>query len=641
MSQRTRTVLGPTSLFLALMVITLFAPPISAQDSGQEKPVKTKDTKTTKAKSEELEEAAAQRRTVAISLVLSLADEAKGFKDQTRRARVQARAADVLWDTDQDRARELFHRAWDAAEIADSENAKQQAEEMKKMEGGGGPVVLRGGPDLRSEVLRLVAKRDRKLGEDFLKAFDETNRKARDEADAQKRLNPTGADPGAAKRLQLARRLVDDGQIERAMQFAAPALNSVNQDSIFFLSALREKNAQLADTAFATLLTRSASDPTSDANTVSGLSSYVFTPFLYVTFDSEGGANQSRMRGPTPPPAVAPELRNSYMRVAYQILMQPLAAPDQDHTTSGRTGKYLTIKRMLPLFDQYAADLAPALRTQMTALTSYVPPPLQEESNAAVSQGILPDETATEPTQRMQERLDHAKTSDERDGIYADYAASLTQKGNPLGRELVDKIEDAELRKNVKAYTDFEWAQFAVRNKDAAELARTAKNGELTSIQRVWAYTNAAKLIATTERSQAIEFLDEALKEGRRISGGDPDRARALIAVTVGLVDLDQVRAWETLAEVVKAANSAEGFTGEDSRVSSSLRTKQMVVMSNASAPEFDLLTPFRLLARADLLRAIQLAKGFTGEAPRAVATLAIARSVLEKPSGELAASAN
>jgi len=66
-----------------------------------------------------------------------------------------------------------------------------------------------------------------------------------------------------------------------------------------------------------------------------------------------------------------------------------------------------------------------------------------------------------------------------------------------------------------------------------------------------------------------------------------------------------------------------------------------MVVARNASAPEFDLLTAFRLLARADLMRAIQLAKGFTSEAPRAVATLAIARSVLEKPSEPLAASAN
>jgi hypothetical protein len=632
MSRRTRAVLAATSLFLGLTLTPVVAPAISAQE-------KLAKAKATKPKSEEVDEAAAQRRTVAISLVTSLADEAKSFKDQTRRARIQARAADVLWDTDQDRARELFHRAWDAAEVADNETAKKQAEEMKKMESG--PVALRNGPDLRSEVLRLVAKRDRKLGEEFLKALDEANQKAREDADAQKRLDPTGADPGAAKRLQLARRLIDDGQIERAMEFAAPALNSINRDSIFFLSVLREKNAQQADNAFANLLARGASDPLSDANTISGLSSYLFTPFLYVTFDSQGGANDMRMRGPTPPPAVAPELRNNFLKVAYQILMQPLPAPDQDHSTSGRTGKYLVIKRLLPVFDQYAADLSPALRTQMTALTSFVPDDLQRGENAAVNRGILPEETVTDPTQHMQERLDRAKTSGERDDIYADYAVSLTEKGDPLAKELVNKIEDSELRKNVKAYTDFEWTQIAVRNKDAAEIARLAKNGELTSIQKVWAYTNAAKLLVATERSHAVELLDEALNESRRISGSDPDRARSLTAVAVGLAELDQVRAWETLAEVVKAANSAEGFTGEDTRMTSMLRTKGMVVMGSGTAPEFDLLMAFRALARADVMRAIQLAKGFTGEAPRAVATLAIARSILEKPGEPLAASAN
>ncbi|HKN82299.1 MAG TPA: hypothetical protein VJW17_02630 [Pyrinomonadaceae bacterium] len=81
----------------------------------------------------------------------------------------------------------------------------------------------------------------------------------------------------------------------------------------------------------------------------------------------------------------------------------------------------------------------------------------------------------------------------------------------------------------------------------------------------------------------------------------------------------------------MKAANSADGFTGEDSRISARLQTKFMVVMTSGTADDFDLLAVFRHLARADLLRAIQVAKTFTGEAPRAVATLAIARSVLEK----------
>jgi hypothetical protein len=198
-------------------------------------------------------------------------------------------------------------------------------------------------------------------------------------------------------------------------------------------------------------------------------------------------------------------------------------------------------------------------------------------------------------------------------------------------RDLVDKIEDTELRKSVKAYTDFQLASRAIQKKDATEAVRLAKSGELTSVQRVWTLTSAAKLVAASERSRAVDLLEEALAESRRISQSDPDRARALTAVAAGLAELDPVRAWETLAEVVKAANGAEAFTGEDSRISARVSTKQMTVTTNSSAEDFDLLAVFRYLARADLLRAVQLAKTFTGEAPRAVATLAIARSVLEQ----------
>jgi hypothetical protein len=231
----------------------------------------------------------------------------------------------------------------------------------------------------------------------------------------------------------------------------------------------------------------------------------------------------------------------------------------------------------------------------------------------------------------MQERLDHATRSEDRDAIYADYAVALIADGDPRGRELVDKIENTELRKSVRAYTDFELTDTAIRKKDAAEAVRLVKNGDLTSIQKVWALTAAAKLLVATERSRALDILEQALAEARRIDGSDPDRAKALTGVAVGFGELDLVRAWEILGEVVKAANGSDGFTGEDSRISSRLQTKYMVVMNAASAVDFDLLALFRHLARADLLRAIQVAKTFTGEAPRAVATLAIARSVLEK----------
>src|SRR5881296_741901 len=103
---------------LAVLVVT-FCTSISTNSTfGQSQPNKSK---TSKPANTEMDDEAAQRRAVAISLVTSLADEARSFKDQTRRARVQARAADVLWDTDPERSRELFRRAWDAAAIVDEE----------------------------------------------------------------------------------------------------------------------------------------------------------------------------------------------------------------------------------------------------------------------------------------------------------------------------------------------------------------------------------------------------------------------------------------------------------------------------------------------------------------------------------------
>lgn len=615
------------SALLCLLTLATFvvaqAPADKTQQGTRSKPKA--------AASEEADAVAAQREVLAISLLQTLAEEARSFREPRLRARVQARVADAFWLTDVEKARALFRRAWEAAEIEDTENAKRAAEELSRQQQSG--VVIRSRrPDLRAEVLRLAAKRDRALGEEFLAKLEEENKKDAEEASRKSRENEDPFGPSAAeKRLALARRLLEDGDVQRALEFAGPALTQVSRDTISFLSALREKNSQAADQGYLNLLAIAERDPMSDANTVSGLSSYAFTPFLYVTFTPDGGGNQMRDRPPSPAPDLPPAIRGAFFRVAANILLRPLPPPDQDHTSSGRIGKFMVIRRLLPLFEQYAPERAPELRTQMAAMAADVPQGMQSGENRAINAGVTPD-SGSDPVERMQNRLDRARTSEERDMIYADVAVALAGKNDPRARELVDKIEDTDLRKRVRAYIDFQAVQSAIQERNAVEAARIAKNGELTSIQRVWGYTRAASLLLPTDRARALELLDTAGVEARRISGGDPDRARALIAVATGLVPADRVRAWETLDEAIKAANSAEGFTGEDSQVGARLQTRMLVMSTNASAEDFDLLGAFKALAREDLLRAVQLAKTLTGESPRAVATLAVARSVLEKP---------
>ncbi|MGI8918562.1 MAG: hypothetical protein ACR2H6_08155 [Pyrinomonadaceae bacterium] len=619
-----------SSLSALLCVLALASIAVAQATSDKTSQRARSKPKTTN--SEEADAVAAQREVLAVSLLQTLAEDARSFREPRLRARVQARVADAFWLTDAEKAKSLFRRAWEAAEIEDTENAKREAEDLNQQRQSG-PVVIRSRrPDLRAEVLRLAARRDRSLGEEFLAKLEEENKKDDEEATRKNRENDDAFGSSAAeKRLALARRLLEDGDVQRAMEFAGPALNRVSRETITFLSALREKNSPAADQGFLTLLTIAERDPISDANTVSGLSSYPFTPFLYVTFTPDGGANQMQDRGPAPRPELPPAISGAFFRVAANILLRPLPPPDQDHSTSGRTGKFMVIRRLLPLFEQYAPERAAELRTQMAAMAGDVPQGLQSGENRAITSGITPD-NASDPMERLQNRLDRARTSDERDSIYADVAIALAARNDPRARDLVDKIEDTDMRKRVRAYIDFQAVQAAIQERNATEAVRIAKSGELTSIQRVWAYTRASGLLLTTDRARALELLEAAGAEARRISGGDPDRARALIAVATGLVPTYRVRAWETMDEAIKAANSAEGFTGEDSQVGARLQTRMMVMATNAPAEDFDLLGAFKALAREDLLRSVQLAKTLTGESPRAVATLAIARSVLEKP---------
>ena len=266
---------------ISLTILSLLSTPAltRAQTTRAKETTPAKVSSTKKPASTEANALAEQRRITALSLLTALADEAKGFQDQALRARVQARAADALWDSEQDRARAFFQSAWSAAEEADAATARRMEEDIRKQQQAGGGVAVRTPPSIRNEVLRLASKRDRALGEEFLKRIEESRER---DAAALSSLNrdPWMSQPSQAQRLQLATQLLQDGDVERSLQYADPALTSVNVDTMNFLSALREKNAAEADKRYSLMLQMAAADPASDANTISGLSSYAFTPFF-------------------------------------------------------------------------------------------------------------------------------------------------------------------------------------------------------------------------------------------------------------------------------------------------------------------------------------------------------------------------
>jgi hypothetical protein len=623
---------------IALCLIAVPALVNAQGPSVKDAPQKTdKQAKGAKPVRERPDPLASQRRAAVITLATSLADEARGFHDEQLRARVLMRTADALWETNVEQARALFHRAWDAAESADRETLRR-IEESRREKTGSGVGVEISPADLRGEVLRLAARRDRALGEEFFAKLSEAKERenqnltiSADNSPAQPTNDPETPPFAVAQRLRLAREFLEEGDMERGLQLADGALDIVTTRGVNFLSSLREKDQAASDKRFAAMLGRAAADPTSDAITVSVLSSYALTPFLTVVVRRDGRNHSSQERDRITAPNISTELRAAFLRTAAQILLRPLPTPDQDRTLAGRGGLYFTIARLLPVFEQYAPDFTPELRAQLSALAPDAPERFRNSGDKMLTRGLVPEEAQRDEGQEALETADRAADPAERDMSYARAAMVAARKGDIAARDLTDKIQDSEMRKSARAFIDFTLVEIAIRKNDAPEALRRIHTGELTNIHRVWALTEVARLMKKTDAKNAAEVLDEAATEARRIGTSDPNRARALFGVATRMYEVDHNRGWEIVAEAVKAANSASEFTGEDAQLVSRFVTPRGASTTNFDVESFDVGGIFGLLARDDLYRAVELAKNFTTEAPRATATLAIVRAILEQ----------
>lgn len=569
----------------------------------------------------------AVRRRLAVSLLNSLADEARTFRDEALRTRAQAGAADALWESDRERAVTLFRRAWEAAEVADA-----AAEQYKS-----GTAARR--PNLRADVLFLVRLRDPALAEEFLdrlskgKEGDVKGTGGAQDSSQPICVGPTALPPPAfLQRLDLSMQLVRAGDIKQAMQFAAPALNCVTLPTLRLLTFVRTKDQAVADQAYERMLAYAANDPASDANTVSLLSSYAFTPYLFITVGQRGNINTSSPPVPPPAPDLPPALRAAFFRSAIQILLRPLPPPNEDRSSAGRAGKYFMIKRLLPLFEQYAPDTAPTLNALLGSLTADAPNGFQAGRSEWLSKGLAPEGQSRDSADDALDYVDSVTGASERDAIYAN-AALRAIKDYARASELIGKISDTDLRQRLRAYLDFNTLLQAIGRKDAGELVRLAREGQLTPIQRVLAFTEAAGLTEKDGLLRAAELLDEALVWARRIDNDSPDRARSLVAIATRALKADRSRTWEIMPEAVKAANAAADFTGEDTLVAAEIRVKSNQSVSDYKSQSFALSGLFRELARDDMNRAVELAQSFAGESPRALSIITISRAVLEERS--------
>lgn len=568
-----------------------------------------------KAEAERMRQA---RQEQARALLFALSGEARDFRDQRLRAYSLARIADALWEVAAEQGRALFREAWDAAQKADREAA--------------------GRLNLSGAVLRLAAGRDRLLAEEFLQKLKAEEYEAKTET--VRDGAPSGGGlwelPGAAeKRLKLAEHLLNAGDVECALQFADPVLGSVTISTMDFLTLLRDKNPAAADKRYAAVLANAGASARTDANAISVLSSYIFSPHTYVLFNSAGGADNVSMATPFPPANVSPQLRLAFFQTAGSVLLRPPTQPGQGQGGAPVVPSYMVLKRLMPLFAQHAPrEIAEAMRGQLEALHAQVNEAVRRSQDEGLQKGLTPAEQLRgEQEQSLLGRAESAQTADERDDLYYQLAALALGRDDPKARDYADKISEDGLRKQAQAWVDSGLAINAIKKKKVELALELARKGRLSHIQAVWVMTQAAKLLADTDRGRALSLIDEATAEVGRIDDADPDRPRGLLATANALALIEPARAWDAASGAIKAANSAEKFTGEGGALRMRVNSKSLISSRTESVSDFDVGGAFGKLASSDYFRAVQLARGFQGEAARVNATIGIARAALNEAS--------
>lgn len=617
-----------TSL-IAMLLVNFIASATAAQTTSQSLEPETKAvTKTARASDAERTKEA--RLAFAIQLVSSLADDARSFKDNSLRVRVQARAADTLWNVDRPRARMLFERSWEAAQSVDQEGQRNAAAERQRyLSGRGGTGFIPKPPNLRGEVLRLVSGRDRALAETFLAKMDEENKR---DAEDNKTQTFDSVEPPAAttQRLQVARQLLESGELEKSVAFAVPGLTRATSPGIIFLVVLRQKSAPRADQLFNIMLDRTAIDPLSDATSISLLSSYAFTPSVLVT-STRDGLLMNPWTDTLPPPQLAPTLRGKFFAVASQTLLRPVSRAELELTSAGIAGTYFTIKRLLPLFEQHEPEMAAALRAKLNMLSDGVDP-VPEQQRAFTNAGLT---SKTEESNDFEARLERAATIAERNSLYALAAREAVMKNDLKAREYANAIEDNELKAAVRTFVDFILVSKALEQKDTEKTLQLIRSGTLTPLQRCWSYAEVAASLKSKAPEQATELIREATEEAEHIAVSSPESAQAWIMIARRAAEVDPSRRWPSALDAVKALNKANDYTGEENDIVVHFQTRKESVAMHIATPSAGLAGLFRSLAEDDIYQSASLAKSVTSEGPRATALLATARLVFEHPTGK------
>jgi hypothetical protein len=592
------------------------------------------------------------RRAQAVTLLLETADGAQEVEDLFYRARILSLVADTLWPQEPERARQIFRRAWEAA--AASDKAERDADDAES--GLPSDPNAEQFTEARREVLKKAATRDPVLAEAFLKDLKtEKDEETGAGNNQSSRFTPwRELSASGARRLALATDLLTQGASGKAFELAAPLVNEgASASLILFILQMQAQDAAAADTLYRLLVERSRNETRADINSVLLLSSPIISPDMLVVIDERGSLQyrpvviaQTQKRAPLTQGA-----REAFYNFAATVLLRPkTTASNNSGRETEAAARYFATGRLLPFFEREAAQYATELRARLQMLGDELEASRRARLSNQMEVRSGPTERHGDPLGSEAEQLSRAHDAATRDAILLKMAEKAArQRLWDRARRAAAEIENADERKAMQTFivvsqiADITRAYTEDHETNLESLTKFINHADAPPFAKAWGLAQAATIAARLKKDgpTTLELLNEAEREAALTDQGrgTHQRVAAYIAVTGAAAQLAQARAWELLAETVKAINAIEDYTGDEESLelingeaaTGIVKNEESAGRLSLDAGIFRLDKIFATMARLDFDKALMNARDLDGDVPQAFANIATARAALEQ----------
>ncbi|HYP43007.1 MAG TPA: hypothetical protein VEQ18_03205 [Candidatus Nitrosocosmicus sp.] len=530
---------------------------------------------------------------VALSLLSSLYEQIKGIENEQFKIRTQTQIADVLWQYDEPRAREIFTKSFNAIDSIKS------LPKNISVSPGAKPDINRFKDGLRFEMIQIISRHDVKLAETLMKSTKDT--------ESENALNKAdNANPNAdsMQELKFAMALAKSNP-EKSAQIIRNRLRSGYDESFIpILLEIRRKNEALSNQLFTDFLAAASAQQPSVMK-VASLAMYV-TPN---ESDAFLGQNQP----------VSQTLIKQYLSFAYPALSQWINTQRQaaidDQIDQQTVSRDLTILKqiVMPLLERASPSQSANLRSQLTLLF--------EKQN--IGQANFSNSENQDEVQELIDKADATVGTKQRDSLYMRAAMLAKQKGDvEKALAIAERISGEQDKFTVSSIITYQAGFDALRKKDVDTALHYAKK-TLFIPQRTYLYNEIARsLLNNKDRLRAGEILNE-LKNWLDKTDNSGHKAEGLLFIATTTADYDSAQGFEMLRSAVDVINKVNFELDGNSKNDGHLKTIPMTL------ERLDFKSVFSLLARADFSQALSLAQSLNKKEAAVTAQLAVCQEVL------------